>query len=181
MTESEPISPQEGQKKRKGRNWMLVFLFAGIVICLKGYFDIYEALSSFQWPFSPGRIISSEIQTSKETGEAPSYYAHILYEYEVGGKRYQGDRVYFGEYGSGSMTSAKELVERYPVGKSVVVYYNAKQPERAVLERGARFATFVLILIGIVFGMIGLGGFVWWDRLHTPPKWLKNRDSALFL
>lgn len=178
MVDDERASmPEEEGKKRKGRNWMLLFLIAGIAICLKGYFDLQEAMSSYSWLSTSGQIVSSQVKKVDRFKEAPSFYADIAYEYQVAGKKYRGERIFFGEYGSGSEKEARSWVDKYRVGQTVTVYYHPRQPERAVLERGARFATFVLIFIGLIFGLVGLGGFVWWDRLHTRPKWLERAEE----
>jgi len=56
---------------------------------------------------------------------------------EVEGKIYACDRMSFsGGEGGEKKSESQAVVDRYPSGHKVIVYYNPKHPEKAVLERG---------------------------------------------
>ena len=60
---------------------------------------------------------------------------------------YKSNRVGFGFKGSGKKETVDAIIERYPVGKEVVVYFDKNNPSFSVLEpdRNSRF-DFILVL-----------------------------------
>jgi hypothetical protein len=88
---------------------------------------------------------------SSEGGDSTSYYAVVLYEYVVNGQRYQSNRIRFGlEVGSGWTGMAQKVVDKYPAGSVVQVYYNPADPTDAVLERSAETSNRILTCIVVV-------------------------------
>ena len=156
---------------------MLLFLACGIGLTVKGGYDAYQAIRSYFWASTEGQVLSSTVTRVKRLNDPASYYASISYEYEVGGTKFTGDRVFLGEYGTGSAGPMQEIVDRYPVGKRVTVYYDPQDPNKAVLERGARLASFGLLLIGLLFSAVGLGGFLLWDELNKTPQFVSSREG----
>ncbi len=158
----------QARRKKRERYWMLLFLLGGLISLGKGGYDAYQALRSYTWPTVEGKIVSSTITSVKHPGETPTYYPDIRYAYRVEGKEYTGDRIFFGEYGTGSSSSAQAVIDKYKVGTSVTVYYDPRNPANAILERGARWASFALLAFGLLFVVVGLGGFLLWDTLNRP-------------
>ena len=58
----------------------------------------------------------------------------MVYEYEVDGHKYRGDRVTLGRVSSTSPGLARRLAARYPVGREVGVHYDPKRPSESVLR-----------------------------------------------
>jgi len=112
-----------------------------------------KAQASLQWPSSRGRVISSVLNRRQDSDGNQSEEAHIVYEYMVGGTSLQGNRIAFGGSGAGG---ARKSAKRYPAGTTVDVYYDPAKPASAVLERSPGGATFVLLLVGGVFSIIGV-------------------------
>ena len=120
------------------------------------------------WPSVSGTIISSDIRETTEwarkgikTGsDRTLYLPNILYNYDVQGNRYRSYRVFF--EGGGDFIdyidpgNAREIVSRYPPGKTVSVHYNPDNPQLAVLETGAKFSHLLLPATGILFLLLGL-------------------------
>lgn len=81
-----------------------------------------------------GRIVKSvdgKWSRSQDGGPDSRYVGTVTYEYEIEGRRLTGDRVSFSD----------ELIpmlvtQVYPVGAAATIYYDAKEPERAVLIPG---------------------------------------------
>lgn len=164
------------KKKKRERYWMLVFLLGGLIAMGKGSYDAYQALRSDTWSTVEGKIVSSSITKVKHPGETPAYYPDIQYVYQVEGKVYTGNRIFWGEFGSGSPSSAQAVVNNYKVGMSVTVYYDPRNPANAILERGARWASFALLFGGLLFSIVGVVGFLYWDKLKKA-AFLKIGDS----
>ena len=87
----------------------------------------------------------------------------VEYRYKVAGKLYRGTRIWFrhsvtaGAIRVGDREfQADEVVERYPVGAEVVVYFNAADPEDAVLELHVGASSSFLSYTSIAVAVMGL-------------------------
>jgi hypothetical protein len=95
------------------------------------------------WPATTGIVLSSFVNTessydSTSNAEVTSFKPNVTYEYEVNGHRYRGDRLRAsdGFYSVGMLPgSAQAIVDRYPAGAPVTVYYNPASPQESLLER----------------------------------------------
>lgn len=143
-------------------------LFIGGVMLFGGYFMTYylgkpirdQAAASTTWPTTDGRITGSEIQrvNARDEGKA-TYTANITYEYSLGGRTFEGDRVWFGDDYSASNASAfRAAVSRYPVGKAVKVHYDPADAAESVLEPGPTWSGSALYFIGL--GLMTIGGII---------------------
>jgi hypothetical protein len=92
--------------------------------------------AALSWPSVPGTVQTSRVEVSG--GEYTTVYPHIEYEYTVAAQKYRYDSIKAGDkFVSLSFTqsNAYEVVEKYPVGTRVRVYYNPDNPAEATLER----------------------------------------------
>jgi hypothetical protein len=90
--------------------------------------------ASLAWQMTTGKITKSRVEVSG--GETTSVSPRIAYEYEVYGKSYQGEQIRAGGlWVSGPTRSAYDIVDAYPVGATVTVYYDPNKPEDSALER----------------------------------------------
>ena len=87
------------------------------------------------WPSTPGEVIKSRVQVSG--GDHTTVSPYILYNYQVGGMDISGTQIRAGDqfYESHSTQQSYDLIDKYPVGAQVTVYYNPKDPTQAALER----------------------------------------------
>ena len=85
--------------------------------------------------------------------------ASVVYEYEAEGKRYTADTLQIrgNMQTTRSVRRERELLSRYPPGKSVLVYYNPAKPEEAVLQPGVPRGLLPLTAGGAVMFLVGLG------------------------
>jgi len=92
--------------------------------------------STQAWQSATGIILMSSVQSNR-TGNSRSIYPVVVYQYEVGGKRYQSQRIKAGEQFINVRLAgqAEATVARYPIGASVTVYYNPSNPSESALER----------------------------------------------
>jgi hypothetical protein len=139
------------------------FLLVGLVVLGWGLRNLTKAAQSDDWPTAEGQIVSSEVRTSRNSSSGkngssgPSYRADISYRYSVNGASYTGDRVAYGDYGSGNPSHAREIVDRYPAGRDVKVYHDPEKPAECVLEPGTKPQAFILPTVGAVFALVGFG------------------------
>ena len=114
---------------------------------------IRNASISAGWPAAQGEITSSYVSESTDE-DGTTYSAEIEFKYVVNDRWLTADVVNFGEYGSSNMSHAGDIVDKYPVGKVVNVYYNPDHAETAVLEPGVTWSSYFILLMGIVFLII---------------------------
>lgn len=141
---------------------MPIFAIVGILLAvLWGIPTARNATKSQQWPSVEGSITLSEMGTNYDSDDdSVTYSAKVLYTYSAGGTERTGSTVAFGDYGSSDPTHAGGIVNRYPAGSKVLVYYDPNNPSNSVLEPGATWSSFVGVIAGIVFLAIGIFGFV---------------------
>lgn len=88
------------------------------------------------WPATSGTILSATIQT-RRSGRSISVSPVVIYSYNVSGREYQSQIIKAGEQflNVGGSIIANQVIQRYPVGSNVTVYYNPQNPGEAALER----------------------------------------------
>jgi hypothetical protein len=143
-----------------GRIFPLIFVAVGFGLFWKGSSDMEMAKKSETWPTVEGKILSSEVvrktSSSSNGGSSTTYHAEVEYEYTIDGKKYFSDRVSFGQYGSSDRGHASGIVNLYSPGETAVVYYNPEDYKIAVLQTGAGFGSWMMLIIGSVFGIAGI-------------------------
>ena len=127
-------------------------IFLGII-----FFTRRKVSQAASWPSTLGTVTSSriEMRSSSEGGSTP--YPVVNYSYQVMGQSYPGNKVMPGPDIGGS--GARKVVERYPAGAQVMVYYNPEKPSEALLERSTPGFIKLLWIILIILDLFlcGLG------------------------
>lgn len=140
-----------------GRVFPLPFMLAGAAIVWVGVRDLQHAQASTQWPTATGQVRVSEVEYRRSRDSGGTYHARVVYDFEVEGTPYTSDRVAFGDFGSSNPGHARGIVNRYPEGDPVVVFFPPQEPGRAVLEPGVQLQTWFMPAFGLVFLVTGLG------------------------
>jgi hypothetical protein len=136
---------------------LLAFLGAGIYALVVYARERKKGAETQAWPSTMGRVVEAfvveETQVDSEGDSNRVYAPHVVYEYEVNGTLYRGDRL---RVGLRSFISSRRKVEQelalYPVGGQVRVYYNSENPAEAVLQPGKSSRS--ALIIGIAFLVI---------------------------
>jgi hypothetical protein len=91
--------------------------------------------ASQSWPSTAGIIVKSRVEVTG--GETASVNPRIVYDYVVGGQNYQNDQIRAGDdvFTMRAGGTAYDIVDRYPVGMAVIVFYNPANPAESALER----------------------------------------------
>ncbi len=133
-----------------------VLLLLGGALVVGSLFMVWKGLRTRGWAATWGRVTFSEMITEerKTSSMGPSHRAKVVYEYEVQGKPFTSDSVLL--VGTVSVRREQEIVNRYPVGRSVHVHYNPAKPEEALLEPGVTRSTFAAMGIGAGLFLVGL-------------------------
>jgi len=85
------------------------------------------------WSSTMGTVTFSTVERRRSSDSTASYPV-VHYTYQVMGQMLQGSKIMPGPESGGSW--AHKVVERYPAGAQVMVYYDPNNPSDAVLERG---------------------------------------------
>lgn len=113
-----------------------------------------QAKSSESWPTVQGTVIESELDRRRKDGST-TYKAIVVYEYEISGEEYEGDRIWFGQYSSSNRSEMQKLVREFPEGKKVTVFYSPDDSSASVLKPGAFTSSYMVYAVGMVF--LGIG------------------------
>jgi len=125
----------------------MVPVFFGSGMIGAGMIMVFFAIKNFKkanevscWPTATGHIQKLEATgLNKMKGEAGAYQhrryiVDLVYKYQVEGEKYVGKKFFFGS----DVTMRSEVKEVFSLFKDqtdVIVYYNPKNPEEAVLMK----------------------------------------------
>lgn len=143
----------------------LINLILGAAFILGAYFMhtflsvpmMEEAKASESWPSVQGIVSHSEIRQSTQD-ETIMYAAVIRYDFEVDDIPYAGNRVSLSSENSktSSVRDVKKVLQKYPLGKPVKVYYDPDFPANAVLETGADTLTYIMKYVPYLLAFFGV-------------------------
>ncbi len=163
--------------KRKKDRLAYVFLFSLISVVISSAYGIKEQIEYYDqqpllwdqspaWPTITGTIIASRVYSHHRYEDETLYRADVTYEYSVDSQYYVSDNLDFQASVSTDRNQAKDMVNKYPSGMVVLVYYDPDNPENAVLipgctgcRRSPLSSLFLMELIGLVLGTLVL--FFW--------------------
>ncbi len=163
-----------------GRIFPLPFLLVGIFIFGIGMRDVMRAKDSKNWPTTVATVQKSVVKTDVGEEGGFSYSALVLYEFEVNGFGHSGDRVTFGDFGSGDEERVKEIVKRYPEGTEVRVYFHPNDPDLSILEPGLTARAWAIPGFGFVFLIIGIFMAIILPRFLKPKVDITGDDVEEF-
>jgi hypothetical protein len=98
-------------------------------------------------PTVPGVIVNSAIEKSKI--ERRGYTINVTYEYHVDRHKYLSNRICCGESAN---ESPEDIVQKYPIGSKVTVYYREKDHSLSVIDpRIGRSGPIMAYAFGFLF------------------------------
>jgi hypothetical protein len=123
----------------------LVVLTGGLAIMSAAFATSFavDVLRQRRWPKTRGEVISAVVEHSKvlQPGRAPSgatmtlYHPAVVYRYAVAGRAYESHCIVRGvTVGSQSPDSAERFVRRHPVGSTIELRYDPRDPAQSTLE-----------------------------------------------
>jgi hypothetical protein len=141
-----------------------IFLIGGPI---SGYFlgrIFVEAIMSATWPTTSGIVTKAQVG---ETGVG-RYFADVAYTYRVGDAVFTGSRIRASDGEYNIRDGAVQAIDNLTVGKQVPVYYNPASPRQSVLQAGAGFQEYVLLLVPVGMFVTGVWSFRGlWRTCHT--------------
>jgi len=137
----------------------LVFIAIGLGMLYYARSVSAKAQQSLSWPSTEGIISHSavlqQMPQTANSNDAVTYKADVAYRYKVRGRDFSSERITLADFSS-TTGRAQDIVNRYPDGAPITVYYNPVDPSDALLEPGGATGIRVLYLIGGIFAAFGL-------------------------
>ena len=125
---------------------------------ISGYFlgrIFLEAKVSSTWPSVTGTITRAQVG---ETGVG-RYVADVAYSYRVGDREFTGSRIRTSDGEYRIRDGAVQAIDGLTVGRQLPVHYDPVNPRHSVLQAGAGFQEYVLLLIPVGMFVVGLWRF----------------------
>lgn len=108
------------------------------------------------WPTATGTMIATDILRGG-TNRHPTFSPLVRYEYDIGGRKYSGDRLRPGYVKVGSRRAAERMLQAYPVGAGVPVRYDPADPNSSLLELKTSSAPLLTAVVGAALILLGGG------------------------
>ena len=124
----------------------------GIGISIWGWLILQKSRRREQWPQVAGKI-----EASNTTSQLNDLLPEIIFSYQVNGKDYH-KQFEFPEGTHPLPEFTKAYNEKYPVGKTVDVFYNPENPESATLEPNTQ-GDWMILAMGVAMTVGGVLSF----------------------
>lgn len=168
---------------RSGPPRIVLILMLGTLVFMSSYMlSVAWKAAAIQdgaahWPTSDGVVIESRVEERSDRRVGMTYEPVIRYRYFVEGVAREGSDTSFNPI-QVAREDAYKMVESYPVGRSVRVWYSPHHPKWAVLDPSRADWT-VTQLLGVVlaFALTGFGLAIFWPWLGGDPLTAKARVS----
>jgi hypothetical protein len=109
-------------------------------------------IRSRNWLSTEGTIVSAQVRQYRFSRNPARVSApYVAYRYKVEGKIYEGGPAVFGKTGP-----PETILEPYPPGKAITVYYDPRHPEWSGLCRESGIRGFLRLLPPLVLTLIGV-------------------------
>lgn len=163
--------------------FLLLFLAGAVFITWFGINWIQRGKAATHWPTTKARIARTEIAIRQSKGT--KYYGpKIEYEYAIGNEKISGRNIAFGttDQDDDDRRWAEKYLAKYPVGKTVTVFFNPADPHESVLEPGTTRTAYIVCacgLVAILFVLRFLYVVNFNDPLYGTPAELRKKLEGL--
>jgi hypothetical protein len=117
---------------------------------------LLRAKASRAWPSALGVVRKSEVVYARSGKKNVATHA-LEYEYTVDGVTYNGDRHSFLEVRGSFMDPNKDGLAK---GQRVIVYYNPRSPDQAVLHKGTHWLHYLLPMLFVPLAIFLIAAYL---------------------
>lgn len=153
----------------------LLFMGFASLLCFVVVYKLVKAQQAEHWPSVEGVILKSgtaKRDTSSDPGAEVKTVAALQYKYTVAGVTYHGTQIRAGDrFGT---VAGPELLNRFPKGASVPVYYNPARPAESVLETHLPYSVAGAWTFAAAVFMCGVGASLIFAHLDTLMEKLRS-------
>lgn len=127
-------------------------LFVGCGLGWEQYNEVKDLQTSKQWPITTGVVTESDIYSRKSYGayDSGETVAAVSYSYTVGVESYSGDL-----YSRAFVFTSKQkrLINKYPQGSQITVYYHPEKPDLSIVEPGLNISALMMVASLLMLGL----------------------------
>lgn len=139
-----------------GAGFAVLMLPLGALLVGAGCFALQRRGSSGSWPQVPATVEASEVKRDA-FGDSPMFKPVIRYRYAAPGGTFTGDKLAATGRLYPKRAAAQKVVDRYPVGTTVMARYNPADPAEAMVEKEG-FGGIAFILFGFLCWIFPVAG-----------------------
>ena len=132
----------------------VTLIMAGLLLS-GGTYLLRNAPAALRWDRAEGTIMGHAVEIM-EANDEPLYWTVITYSYRVGGIPYLGTRLPGGRSRRTGSERDARLIGDYPVGSTVAVLYDERDPGKAVVGKGMSLLVLALMTIGGYLAVLGV-------------------------
>lgn len=128
-----------------------------------GYGILKQSQDAFNWPQAKGHIISSSLIIDHlpkfidwSADPLRWYGIRVQYDYTVDGGLYESNRLSFQRGDIRNPKDALKAMNNFRRHREVMVYYDPKNPQEAVLQPGDTADVYIPLMIGGALTLLGL-------------------------
>jgi hypothetical protein len=135
-------------------------LFLLLILCWFTYsiIGVTKGIATKSWTKTTAIVVTSEVKRGNNSKGAPKYSPEITYYYQIGAMEYTSKK-YSSTTARGQSQWARQIVDKYPSGAEVAVYYNPKKVNESVLATGLQsddywmttLSGFFLLVVSLAF------------------------------
>lgn len=126
----------------KVMGWPFTIIYV-LVIVVVLYFilvSIPKAIETQNWSSATGEIVDNKIVESTHTNRKHQRIkvlsVEVSYEYTANGQPYTGTVKKLAERENNSKALHDYLLQQYPIGSSLSVFYNPEKPNQSTIQKG---------------------------------------------
>lgn len=137
-------------------NFGLPMFVGGLSLMGAGVYTSWQAASAKRWELTEGKILSHDIQTTTHENDS-TYAPRIRYTYWADGPR-ESDSIFVGamSISYNKMSEAEALLNEFPEGSKVKVYYDPNAPTRSALIRRTAGGEWTAVIMGGIIAPFGM-------------------------
>jgi hypothetical protein len=154
----------------------------GLILIAVSAISLVKAQATKNWPSVAGKVIRAQIVPVEKIREKKQklvlFRPEVVYSYTVDGKEFVTDTIRADLSAQAQTAEAELLLEKYPAGQSVAVFYNPANPAEAVLEPGRNPQTQSLLICGIALVVVSTIMLVVRFRERPQPMELKGGNGS---
>ena len=139
-----------------------VTISVGGLLLLLASFGLIRGIATTKWPSAQGEVLYSSVQEKYvRHNDSYDYSASIEYTYTVNGIQYKGSVIQRGlgeQLKNTKFLNAFYTARRFSKGTPITVFYKSENPIESVIERGPDFATYLVLIVGLIFVGLGFNG-----------------------
>jgi hypothetical protein len=110
-----------------------------------------KGIASRGWTQTSGTILRTFVLVETDPEGSKGFTPSIEFEYVVEGNRYKGSRLRYGQVGSSKRELAERTIAAYPLGTSVPVFFDPRNPKDSVLLCGTSWGNLFIAVAGVAF------------------------------